>query len=238
MGRIIVLLSITFLGACGALSEVDASCECGFYQINGKMMHWPTDGEVKFSFNEFVPYSQRPAIVAAAEAYNELFSQVTLGLDAELEDAPDFPEEHTVAAAEKISGDGVNGVYWLEEPWPWNEESPKSDAMTLVKFDGNRIVEADIYFRARSFENHRTLATTQSEGRDEPEESGKFEPANARVDAQWIYVIGIHEFGHALGRVHSEHEESIMFHTVGLDSLKNPFAAYDLDVFSKVYSLR
>jgi len=235
-----MLLSMTSLiGACGAMKEVDDSSETGFYQIDGRDMQWPTESTVEFQFSKAFPYEQRPAIAAAANSYNDLLANMRLHLDADQENAPEFTEAQTVDAASNLSGDNVNGVYWLEEPWPWSETSPDSDAMTLVKFDGEKIVEADVYFRARSFESRGTLALAQSEDRPDPTlETPVFKPQAAPVGAQWSYVIGIHEFGHALGRVHAHREDSIMYKTVGLDSLKAPFTSYDREIFSSIYSLR
>lgn len=226
------------LSACGGPLTVDDTCDCGFYTINDRKMQWPLNSTVKYQFNKEVPVTERPSIVAAANTYNDLLANLSIDIDAQREEAPDFQGDHTVDNANKLSGDGVNGVYWLEEPWPWNESSPQSDAMTLVKFDGQGIVETDVYFRARSFKTRSQTQVTQSEVRPDPTTNVTFQPLSAPVDAQWIYVIGVHEFGHAVGRVHAHEDNSIMYKTVGLDSLSKPFTSYDRDVFATVYKLK
>jgi hypothetical protein len=98
--------------------------------------------------------------------------------------------------------------------------------MTVVRFTRGRIVEADIYYRAASFPSQNIT----------PDSAG-FRPLEASIDAQYIYVITVHEVGHALGRVHTTNEDSIMFPQVGLDFVSQPFSLWDLETFQSVYQL-
>ncbi len=131
--------------------------------------------------------------------------------------------------------------------------------MTVVKSDSKKIVEADIFFRAESFANdEEQIAVSQSGGGllsslrlfASPVKffENVFTIANiasaaqlapsASKDEKFIYVIGVHELGHFLGRVHAKkHSESIMFPTVGLKSVSSPFANYDIDIMQNVYDL-
>lgn len=242
-----IVATLIILSGCGGKTSVRKDCPCGFYTTSsGKMLHWNDGEKITFSFQKDFPKDLRPSVSAAAHNYNRLFRNTRLTLDPELELAPVMKN----LDPQSVSGDGVNGVYWVPEPWPWKDKDPNSDAMTVVLFEKNRIVEADVFFRSRSFDGPVTfpneslyssiigdgnsLLTEAGAGLStEPSEITKGSSANVR----WAYVIGVHEFGHALGRVHAHQEDSIMHATVGLDSLQHPFSSFDLDSFSKAYEL-
>jgi hypothetical protein len=64
------------------------------------------------------------------------------------------------------------------------------------------------------------------------------EVTNSTTSNKWLFVLGVHEFGHALGRIHSDQKRSVMYPSVGLSFVRNPLTEDDLKVFSKAYTLR
>lgn len=151
-----------------------------------------------------------------------------------------------------ISGDGVNGIYWVEEPWPFTQ-SPNASAITVLQFSDSGIKETDVFFRANSFtppngstnnavqQMKATYWSGNRQGQNQSKDNQTFQSgfstSNSSVDAQLLYVIAVHEFGHVLGRVHNQNSDSIMQPVIGLDFLSAPFQTYDRSMFSKFYSL-
>lgn len=222
----------SLLGACGQQLPVDKTCDCGFYTTDGgtKLLHWGDGTEVRFEFAANFPPPLRPAVVNAASTYNTLFEKTRISLAADREGAARYQD-----SPESVSGDGVNGIYMLSEPWPWAEESPNSDAMTVLKFSENGIIESDIFFRERSFDGSIIQPTSLKQEDQTPFKT--LEVRDASLNYQWVYIIGVHELGHAMGRVHSKDQESIMFPTVGLSAIRNPFSDSDRNLMGRVYSL-
>jgi hypothetical protein len=165
--------------------------------------------------------------VAITDTYNSLLSKTKLSIQTGSTNLKPF--NGSVSA---VSGDHVNGVYWVEGDWPWAKSSPDSDAMTVVVFSSNRIAEADVFFRASSFpeKSGSALSATGLDG-------ALTEIASAPIEDQWIYVIGLHEFGHALGRVHSHDHDSLMYPSIGLNFALSPFSEYDVEKFEQVYKV-
>ncbi len=222
----IVGVLILTVSACGRLAVKD-NCECGFYtSASGqKMYHWPDGAQIKYTIDRDFPNGLRPAVSAASEAYNELFAKTQLYVDAESNGAPKIRNNKP----DSVANDGVNGVYWIDGEWPWAADQPHSDAMTVVTFAQERIVEADIFFKASAF---------NSNGDSRERNPMAFDYEQDSKDAQWTYVIAVHELGHSLGRVHSKTHNSVMFPSVGLNFVNNPLPEYDEDKLSSVYELR
>ena len=223
--RIVALLLLT-TAACGRLAIKD-NCECGFYtSASGqKMYHWPDGAQIKYAIHRDFPGGLRPAVGAASLAYNELFANTQLRVDGESNAAPNIRNNQP----DSVSNDGVNGVYWIEGEWPWAEDQPHSDAMTVVTFAQERIVEADVFFKASAFD---------SNGGRGDQNPTTFDFEQDSKDAQWTFVIAVHELGHSLGRVHSKSTSSVMFPSVGLNFVGNPLPNYDEEKFSSVYELK
>src|SRR5690606_6938237 len=105
---------------------------------------------------------------------------------------------------ESVSGDGVNGIYYLENSWPFYERDSESgrmvvstaDAMTVIRADGSGMTEADIYFRGTSFKLSPTQVTNRAIS---SQQALDWVIQSAPENAQWLYKVGIHEMGHALG---------------------------------------
>ena len=253
MGRIgTVLLGMSILiltSGCGRNLKVKKDCPCGFYTSDsGKILAWPDGDSVNFVFEKSFPKELRFAVASAAENYNHLLDKTHLALSPTDESAPAMKDINP----DSVSSDGINGVYWVPEPWPWKDKDPNSDAMTVVVFKRGRIVEADLFFRERSFQGPIQIpneASFSSIMNSKPTslltDAGSIttstvaDPAEitqgASSNVKWIYTIGVHEFGHALGRVHTDREDSIMHPTVSLESIKRPFTDWDVETFNHVY---
>lgn len=199
-------------------------------------MSWNDGQNIRLAFNQSVPKKMRPSFAAAADIYNQTLTNTSLNLTTSSDSAPDMKNNDP----QSVSGDGINGIYWIDGTWPWAESDPNSDAMTVVNFSESGITEADVFFRAQSFSGEVWMPASKSDDSVAPE-SVKLTPADLSKSSrnlQWVYMIAVHEFGHVLGRVHSHREDSIMWPSIGLDGLDHPFTQYDLDIFAKKYKLR
>lgn len=251
--RVATLIALLVLAACGAQPErnVRKDCDCGFYtDASGKkMLLWPDGDKVVFHFNKDVPQDLRPALSAGAQSYNLILATTRIELDVHQEDAPAI----VGGKPSSVSGDGVNGVYWVPEPWPWKDKDPSAAAMTVVLFENGHIKEADVFFRASSYDgpvyapNGAVKSTPMGSKVKETEfrnaaaglrtEGASHITDGATANVKWSYMLAIHEFGHALGRIHSKNEESIMYPKVGIDDIAHPFSEYDLEILGKGYTL-
>jgi len=223
-------LGLGFLGllaACGNPLQINDSCNNGYYSADNcaSSLHWPDGSKVNFEFSSAVPKYVRPAIAHAALDYNNILARTSIALNAESNAAPVWLGQVTT-----VSGDGVNGIYWISEPWPWPNE-PDTDAMTVVIFSPDRITEADIFLRADSF-NKRNLSTMETiHSIDTSIEDGD-------INVKWSYLLALHEFGHALGRVHNTTKDSIMQPAVRIEQISIGLSKSDVDVLGTVYALR
>lgn len=243
------------LGGCGLNKpmKISKDCACGFYTADGgALMHWPEGSRLEFRFAKTFPESLRTSVSLAANVYNQSLAETSIVVDKEASHAPAMKNNKP----ESVSNDGVNGIYWIDGEWPWEGENAGSDAMTVVGFTKGGIVEADIFFRARSYagkvyipSNEDSESTPLTTGNRpsvlEPtaaHDAVSIEPSSILADStanvQWVYMISLHEFGHALGRVHSDHDDSIMFPTVSTRDIPKPLSDWDFETFGKVYKLR
>ncbi len=112
--------------------------------------------------------------------------------------------------------------------------------MTVVRFNQGSIVEADVYFRARSYASRAEIWATTSENRASrlPESHRETKLEDMSAQDRWLYLIAVHEFGHALGRAHVHDHDSIMAPAVSMKRLLEPFTNFDLEVLSSVYPLK
>ena len=223
---------VVLVSACGRIL-IGEDCECGFYTnaATNKMLHWPDGTKIKFEVHKNVPDEQLLALEAVGEQYNKLLQNTQIDINTSERAAPSYSEQNV----DEVSGDGINGVYWVTGRWPWKKKEPNSDAMTVVSFSASRITEADIFFRARSF---RDISGDLSRlGALQISVAPGFEIESASVTSQRIYTIGLHEFGHAIGRTHSHENGSLMFPSVGLGLVEEAFSDYDREIFSAVYEL-
>lgn len=72
--------------------------------------------------------------------------------------------------------------------------------------------------------------------------SAAYDPssANKNYPEHHVYMVSVHEIGHALGRCHSSEPASIMFPTVGSGTeqmRKAPLDEIDIDIFASAYAL-
>lgn len=189
------------------------------------MYHWPDGAEVQFQVSSGFPSGHTPALNETADAYNELFAKTRIGINTSESLAPELHGNNP----ESVSGDRVNGIYWITGEWPWETSQPHSDAMTVVLFDQDGILEADIFYRASALDDLTpppdALATQD------------FSFGTDYQSRQWVYVLGLHEMGHALGRNHHKDKDSIMYKSINLGFVQSPFSTVDEEIFGSVYSI-
>lgn len=227
--------------ACGNPFNISEKCENGFYTSDsGKRMHWPNGHRIDFELHKSVPKHFRNAIRASSQRYNETLSASSLYvIDSEL-NTPAF-----TGNVSSVSGDNVNGVYWVRDAdWVWGESDPGAVAMTVVQFTRDGIGEADLFFRSQSFlikRKHESSNPSALSFANILENFG-YNPSSTNTDRSehQAYMVGVHEFGHAIGRCHSSNPESIMYPEVGLGSeetREQPLSKEDIEILSDVYTV-
>jgi hypothetical protein len=231
---------LVLVGACAQPLQISESCSNGFYTTTqGEIMQWPDGHRVDFEMHEGVPVEMRPAISTATGMYNDLFSRTTLNLD----ESPSRKTPTFRGEVEGVSGDGINAIYWVaDKNWAWAKSDPNAVAMTVVSFSVDGIQEADIFFKASSYMPASSTVSALRDGVSALLRSPAtaFAPLSANFQEQKAYLIGVHEFGHAMGRCHSESADSIMYSTVNPSSaeqLSDPFSKGDVKTFKKAYSV-
>jgi hypothetical protein len=262
------ILTVAILSACG--EQVRSDCnDCGFYTdaSGSRLMHWPDGTQIQFEFHRDFPEDKKQAMAAVGTVYNSAFAQTRLDIKTTSSFAPSFSGRNPDSVANSVLGDGINGIYWVEGEWPWAQENPNSDAMTLVAFEAGRIIEADLFFKADSFSENAFAKKVQffdmsklAENKTEKKSffssllsrfsmfekntsslAGEIivpqEISVSSTSTKWLFVLGVHEIGHALGRVHSDSKSSVMYPSVGLSFSRNPLTESDLNMFSKAYTL-
>lgn len=226
------------LQACGNPFNIKDSCDNGFYETNtGTRMSWPDGSHVDFDMHQSVPAEFRDAIKGASEQYNSLFSATEISMyeGQKIKDFRGLPVE--------VTGDHVNGIYWVREDiWPWAESDPNAIAMTVTTFSRDNITESDIFYREKAYTkpNDNVEATTSSiklpsiggiNGLMKASQVlfpklginsnqmiqaaySPLETNNNRIEHR-VYMVSVHELGHSMGRCHSEEPASIMWPQVG-----------------------
>jgi len=235
-----VLVLMMFFQACGRISISD-DCECGFYTISGtqKKMHWPDGTKIQMKFDASFPEAQRFAVEAAMDTYNKTLDKTTFDLAQSRNSSGDIVWSQEAPAMgenpKKVNGDGINGIYWITEEWPWQKTDPNSDAMTVIQFNKDGIAEADVYFKAESY-GKTTITDEKAKALFSPQEGFNILDTDASI--KWVYLLAAHELGHVLGRTHNDEDHSVMNGSVEFGILANPFSDFDKEILSSVYSLK
>ena len=266
---------LALLQACGNPFNIKDSCETGFYETNsGNKMQWPDGSKVTFDAHSSIPEDYLDVIDAASNQYSDLFSNTSVEFyrNTNVKEFRGIPGE--------VTGDDVNAIYWVnEDEWPWKESDPQAIAMTVTAFSRSGIIEADIFYRAKSFAEKSTSSSasastkvkiSSAEPADFPGTTllsgikeivslgnnifpdlhiGKNQILQAAYDLSStntnriehsVYMVSVHEMGHALGRCHSDEPASIMYPQVsaGTQSIReNPFSDGDLKTFDSSYEV-
>lgn len=230
--RLTTVLSCLLLANCGKSDfKVTDDCACGFYTVNGstdQMLSWPDGKAVAFEFDKNFPQELRPAVVSATATYNNVLAKSQVQINFQESKAPTYEGD-----PDKLARDGVNGIYYVPEPWPWNDGAD-TEGMTVVQFSGDAIVEADIYLRANGL-NQAGVApsiTYQNLPID------MVNSASSNPNLKWARVLALHELGHALGLVHKSSGISIMRPIVWLDLADIGLADDDIQTLSQRYKLK
>ncbi len=189
-------------------------CPSGFSSVDNceTNLSWEDGAHIHFAYADSVPQVARPQIQAAATDYNLALASTRLFVGTPKDPAPAFTGD-----VKELTYDGVNGIYFLSEPWPF-PTSKDSDAMTVIAFDRQHIIGADIFFRAQSYAledvSKKTLAL------------------------KFVKLIGVHEMGHVLGLNHSHAHDAVMQSFLSVAFADQSLGASDLLVLSRQYSLR
>jgi len=235
---VVVLLA---LSGCGGELVDDGS---GFLKTkSGAKVSWPTGTTVHFVTDSSVPDELREHINGGQNNINAEVSRVKISVQTQKSTAP-----RAEGSAENVIGDGVNGIYFLPEPWPWakTEGKENSDAMTVLINRGDKITEADIFYRVSTYSKTYSLETPPEEAALDAAAASDGEHVSTHVmngsyqgsisaDDRWTKVAFIHECMHALGFTHVNERDSIMFPSVSNLLYENPFSKKDLFRLKSLY---
>jgi len=247
----ILLAAITLLQACGNPFNLSESCDTGFYATEaGQQMHWPDGHRIDFEMHKSVPGNFRDVIKSSSLRYNESFEATRLKvIDSELK-TPTFS-----GSVGKVSGDNINAIYWVRDSdWAWSESDPSAVAMTVVNFSKDGITEADIFYKASVFaratstdatteavtQNFFSFSTPSAFAATISAPAYNIAATNTYFFEHQAYMVSVHEFGHAIGRCHSDNRASIMYPEVSAgteEERAHPLSEIDLDILSQIYSL-
>lgn len=208
ISSLLVLLAIT---ACSEESQnLRTDCGTGFYgNEDCAIIHWPSGSPLVFFFADDFPIDQRDTVEQGIESYSSIMeNDQVVYRDQLISTYSGNPGAHR--------GDGKNGIYWIDEDWPWEDTNPGSIAITRITVDNDRIIEADIFFKASSF--------------------ASYQPQENNLVYRWLYLASVHEVGHALGRTHSNDRNSIMAPSLNTRLFTSPLDN-DIPIFVKVYSI-
>ncbi|HVJ64050.1 MAG TPA: hypothetical protein VM901_02235 [Bdellovibrionota bacterium] len=239
-----LLLAVVLLALSGCGGELvdDGS---GFLKTkSGDKVSWPTGTTVQFVTDTSVPDELRTHIHAGQDDLNAQLGRVKINVQTQKSTAP-----RAEGSADNVIGDGVNGIYFLPEPWPWATTKGKenSDAMTVLINRGNEITEADIFYRVSTYSKTYNLETPPEESALEAAAARDGEHVSTHVmngsyqesvsaDDRWTKVAFIHECMHALGFTHVlDERDSIMYPTVSNLLYDHPFSTGDIFRLKSLY---
>jgi|GEM_PF-1406439 len=250
---------LTLLQACGNPFDIKSSCESGFYTTtSNERMQWPEGSRIEFQMHASLPENIRDVVAASGDRYNDVFKKTSLHIiDSEEIDTPDFKGN-----VSEVSGDNINGIYWVrEKDWAWSESDPEAVAMTVISFSRTGIAESDVFFRAKVFKRETHLTASNATVSNETSQGMPldflfglgFNSKNSIASAAYnlassnpnpaehqVFMVSVHEMGHAIGRCHSDDPASIMYPEVGSGSeedRESPLSEGDLDILSQAYKL-
>jgi len=225
------------LSACGDF-QINSDCECGFYtSSSGIKIHWNDGSRVKFVTHSDMPEAHRLALTHIEKSFNETLNRTQISIDVTSNSAPSM----TNNTPDSVSGDGINGIYYVRGNWPFYDTdntgkkiTSNADAMTVIRADPRGLIEADIFFREESF---RLTSAEERMDKLSPQETALWIQKSAPENVAWMYKVGAHEMGHAMGLVHTS-KKSIMTPQVSLNPLDKLFTDRDITTIAQVYDVK
>lgn len=218
MGRFLILC-LLMLSACGKNESLEVHSCFGEYlcTADGSIIKWNTNA-ITFSYEDTAPQKLRIAMSESARQYNDSLDSTNLLIDEKDSRATPYNSDYT-----SLNRDNVNGIYYVEGVWPWQNSIPGSLAVTLTRYTAYGIEEADVFVKGNK---------------------AMFLDSDLEDNLPWITYISQHELGHALGRSHSNEKSSLMYPTIkmksvnqlaSLEDFTNFLSDYDLEIFKLAY---
>lgn len=174
---------------------------CNFITSNGFRVSWKSAPPVNIIITASVPTEYDSDILKAAQIWNSAKGRqlVNIYRDDNFKNEPGY--------------DQVNAIYWMTT---WDADLGNQQARTSVRWDGNKLKDADIRINAKNFVFYKEGDTS----------------TGGKVHLQSLVL---HELGHAVGLVHIEETESVMQAYLKSQTIRNQPGAVDTRSLSCEY---
>jgi len=157
--------------------------DCGYVQnVYGERISWKGQVPVTMYIHESVPDEFVPAIVAAAQTWQDASGQQLFNI----------VTDQRVTGPLNPQKDAKNVIYYFNT---WEADRSSEQARTSIYWIGDQVKEADMRINAQNFKYYWNQTG-----------SAASEPANS-VN---IEALVIHELGHVLGLKHKDYGSSVM----------------------------